>query len=211
MKIIFISSTDTNVGKTFYLIKLIESLKSYGKKIHALKPLESGFNFVNSDIKKISLSLNTNKLEDVNYMTFKLASSIYEASLVEKMNFNLEGLKSFISKKIFDFRDYDYLLIEGAGGLYSPLTINYFMKDLALEFCDSIILISDCELGCINRILINYLILKQSALDIHIFVNVRNKAFVLSQRFLENYFAKIENVFFSYNYDELFAHLLKKE
>lgn len=197
MIVTFVSSTDTGIGKTHVIRTMISKLHEIGVKVFALKPLESGFNLESSDCNAILSAKNVYndnplKLEDINYKTYNRICSIYGA----QPNFNLNEFRGYMKHKLETLRDYDVVLVEGAGGLFSPITLEYFMLDIAREFCDQVLLISHSSLGCINHIVLNHKILKCAKLKFLIYVNVRDDNFYKdSLPFLSRYSSHISSLF----------------
>lgn len=196
MRVIFISATDTNIGKTYTADILINECFKLGKKAFYIKPLESGFVYESSDCKKILDLLNTKynnlNLSDINYKTYALPSSIYQADI----DFDLVRFRAFLKSKINTLRNsVDILFIEGAGGLFSPIKLNYFMKDVAIEFCSKLILISSANIGCINHILLNMNFLKNTDLDFFISINIKNESRQDFENISKHYLVEFFNQF----------------
>ncbi len=147
---IFITATNTNIGKTFATSLLIEKFLKQGFKVGVFKPFESGGR---EDSKKLLEKSKRDDLtlDDINPYYFSLPASPYVAKGSEKINFD-KVKKSF--KKIV--ASSDVVLVEGAGGLMVPIEKDFFMIDL-IEFLDmdKTLLVTSNKLGSINDTMLN--------------------------------------------------------
>lgn len=160
---IFITATDTNVGKTYLTCKLLEHLENSFAK----KPIETGIDANNretSDTYKIENKLEDIykkeiSKEDINLYTFPIAAAPFISD--KNMEIDIEKLKSFSSQKNFK-----YNIIEGAGGIMVPISKDYYMLDFIKSVSPELtIVVSDMKLGCINRVLLSSHILKQNNIN----------------------------------------------
>jgi len=156
MKSLFISATNTDVGKTFATIKLIDKLAQKGYKVGVFKPIESGVENIPTDAKillercqKYNPNFRSLTPFDITAYTFKLPSAPFCATN------NIIEIKPIIDKYNELSKLCDILLIEGAGGLLVPITIDYMMIDLALEFKSEVFLVTPTTLGSINSTLLS--------------------------------------------------------
>ena len=150
----FITGTGTDIGKTFVTSLLIEHLGQKNKMI-GIKPIAAGIeadNSLNNDV--TSLLKSSNSLltgEDINFYTFKKAVSPHIGAEEEKVNVDFE----FIKNKIDVLADqFDHILIEGVGGLMSPVDNSRTNLDLIKYLHVPVILIVGLKLGCINEALL---------------------------------------------------------
>jgi dethiobiotin synthetase len=101
-----------------------------------------------------SLLKSSNSLltgEDINFYTFKKAVSPHIGAEEEKVNVDFE----FIKNKIDVLADqFDHILIEGVGGLMSPVDNSRTNLDLIKYLHVPVILIVGLKLGCINEALL---------------------------------------------------------
>ncbi len=156
-KKLFITATGTNVGKTYAACKILEHLGRQGVKIGAVKPIETGVSSVPADADKLlkicqKYNLNFRELEplDICAYTFALPAAPYSADTQNIIK--IENIKD----KIAEIESLcDYLIIEGAGGLYVPIKSNYFMIDLIKELNCQTLLVTPSHLGCINETLLS--------------------------------------------------------
>ncbi len=156
-KHLFITATNTNIGKTYAACKILEFLGNSGVKIGACKPIETGVANIPQDAKRLldlckKYNKNFKNLTpfDIAAYTFSLPAAPYSADTngiidIEKIKNKIQELSKLC----------DYLIIEGAGGLYVPITKNYFMIDLIKELNCQTLLITPSHLGCINETLLS--------------------------------------------------------
>ena len=156
-KQLFITATNTDIGKTYASVKILEHLGNHGVKIGAIKPIETGVTNIPQDAKRLldvckKYNKNFENLtpSDITAYTFSLPAAPYSADtngIIE-----IDRVKSKIEEisKLCDF-----LIIEGAGGLYVPIKKNYFMIDLIKELNCQTLLITPSHLGCINETLLS--------------------------------------------------------
>ena len=169
MKKIFITATNTDIGKT-YTTKLL--LKEYAKKgfrVGVIKPIETGVvngNFLDGFelfnlVKELNSEFRNLTIKDIVPISFELPAAPYIASGFANIDIDI------INKAILKLENYcDLLLIEGAGGLYVPINRDYMMIDLIKELNVATLLVTHCSLGCINDTL-----LSKNSLDIK---NIKN-------------------------------------
>lgn len=179
MKVFFVSGVDTDVGKTFVAQKLIDCLIQRGIRALSIKPIETGSEENPPDsmlhffqAKAIFPML---KFEEINFYSFELPSAPSVADV--KKIISLENVFEKISQ--LQNKGIDILLIEGAGGLFTPIKDDYFMlsfaQDLKRRLDAKVILICDDRLGMIHRFLSAKFILDSFQLESLFFVNILNQ------------------------------------
>ena len=167
-KRIFITGSNTDIGKTFITNQLLKIMIKKGVSVIPFKPIETGCKKINHKLIPNDSSIyfkTLNKsitLEKINPYRFYNAISPTMAMILEKKNY---FLKDYI-KKISLLPKSEYILIEGAGGLFSPIAkdgLNIdFIKKAKLE---TIFVVKD-ELGAITNTLANLEALKYHKIKI---------------------------------------------
>ena len=163
MKSIFITATNTDIGKTYTTIKLSDELNRMGYKVGVFKPIETGVKTLPEDgVKLLKASKNTDiTLDDVVPVRFSLPAAPFVAKQDKKINFE-KILKSYQKIKA----NSDIVLVEGAGGLLVPVEENFFMIDfIKLLDIDKTLLVTSNALGSINETLLSINLLKQKKVD----------------------------------------------
>lgn len=157
MKSIFITGTDTGVGKTLVGGAIARALSQSGRKIGVLKPFETGCtgdekNLVAADA--LFLKQMADCLEDINTicpyrMRHPLAPAV--AASLESIQVDLDHIQAIFSEMQ---QRYDIVLVEGAGGLMVPLAENILTADLVKTLQLPLIIVSRLSLGTINHTLL---------------------------------------------------------
>lgn len=152
----FITGTDTGIGKTFVTTALIYELKRRGVKTGAIKPVQSGGgrfsrNQLRGDADLLARASNFEGTPElINPYDFSESLSPHLVSRISGSEIRMEKvLASFASMKA----SYDTLLVEGAGGLMTPVSDGVFMVNLAKLFNLPLIIVAGSRLGTINHTL----------------------------------------------------------
>jgi len=161
-KRIFITATNTNVGKTYTTSLLLRELADSGLKVGVFKPIETGVEEEPLDGKKlfdIALSLNPGlSVLDLNTVV-PYQFALPAAPMVAKGDVKID--LNYLSKKLSLIEELcDVVLIEGAGGLMVPVEEDLFMVDFISYFKASVLLVSPSKLGSINDTLLSQYLLE---------------------------------------------------
>ncbi len=144
---IFITATGTDVGKTYISALIVKNLREQGINCGYYKPALSGDVFPNDCeyvLKTAGLEIDAN-----NYVSYKFkpALSPHLASIIENKPIKLEKiLKDFERIK----KEFDYLIVEGAGGIVCPFAQNLLLPDVIKALGLDIIIVASASLGTIN-------------------------------------------------------------
>lgn len=151
----FITGTDTHIGKTWTTVALMNYFKSQGKTVAGMKPVASGCELINGRL------VNTDALlmqqhasinlayEAINPYAYELPISPHLAGRENPADFSELQIKFKQLKK-----QTDIVLVEGAGGWYSPLTARQSNGDLAKVLDLPVLLVVGIRVGCINHALL---------------------------------------------------------
>jgi dethiobiotin synthetase len=160
-KAVFITGTDTDIGKTFVSCLILRAINSLGLKSFGIKPIASGCVENNVGIleNNDALCLQDNAsikkaYEVINPIKFKKPIAPHIAA-DEK---NLSLTKSIVSQAITNSlqEEADINLIEGVGGWSVPLTNTELFSDVVIELNIPVILVVGIKLGCLNHALLTY-------------------------------------------------------
>lgn len=152
----FITGTDTEVGKTHFACRYIKELVEQSMRVGVYKPVSSGFlrEDRRSDPFRLRNSLGVQgdkvALEKINPYCFLAPLAPPVAARQEGRVIDDELL---VSGAQAWHGDCDLLLVEGAGGLFSPITWTMTNADLALRLRFPLILVAENRLGCVHQIL----------------------------------------------------------
>lgn len=145
-KTIYITGTDTGVGKTVLTALLLQYLREKGTNTLAVKPFCSGSR---QDV-KILKALQNNVLTncEINPYYFKAALAPLVAARRHRKTISLHP----VLRKIRAIqKQCDLLLIEGAGGLLSPLGEGVTNRDIITNTADVMLIVGRNRLGTINH------------------------------------------------------------
>ncbi|MBR3622389.1 MAG: dethiobiotin synthase [Selenomonadaceae bacterium] len=148
-KMLFISGTGTDVGKTYFSGLLLKGMLEKGLNAGYYKPIVSGgLGDVESVLKVSGLKREP---EELNTYCFPEPVSPELAARKRGLEFDFEKIKNKAENLA---KEFDYLIIEGAGGLGCPLKVNSdevltyadFAKNLSLPT----LLVAPAGLGCLS-------------------------------------------------------------
>ena len=148
-RIYFIIGTDTGVGKTVFTALLTRRLREKEVRVAALKPLCSGGR-VDARVLRAA-SGHVLSLDEINPWHFRAPLAPLLAARLEKKSVKLREVISHIQQVSQRF---ETVVVEGAGGLRSPLGENFDAQDCLLALRATPILICPNRLGAINQVLL---------------------------------------------------------
>ena len=157
-KRIFVTATNTNIGKTYTTKLLLKEFASRGFSVGVIKPIETGVidglapdaDELLECVKELNPKLWSLEAEDIVPITYKLAASPFVAS--NNIPLDLKKIKIKIEEMEASC---DIVIIEGAGGLYVPIDDKNMMIDLISHLNAVALLVTHCSLGCINDTLLS--------------------------------------------------------
>lgn len=201
-QIIFITATNTDIGKSYASEVFLKKLAKQGQKVGYFKPIETGVITHPLDgtkllniTKKLNPSFQFN-INDVVKYQFRLAASPFVAN--QHLTININPILSQAKKLL---KKCDILVVEGAGGLMVPITKNYFMidliKDFEKKFDTQTVLIVPSVLGSINDTLLSQNMLNQYNIKYDWYINLykNKKEFKkITLPFYQKYFKKIRYI-----------------
>ena len=168
---LFITGTDTGVGKSVFTACIALSILNTGKKVAVIKPIQSG---KPKDSDYLS-ELCNNKIPVFNFYSLNLPAAPLIASRSENTEINTERIVGEIRKLE---KQYDSLIIEGVGGIAVPIKEKvetphsplYLVSDLIKELNYPLIIVARPDLGTINHTVLTIEFAKQKKLNILGFV-----------------------------------------
>ena len=173
-KSIFVTATGTDIGKTYISALLVKKLRDYGFNCGYYKPALSGA------IKQPDGSLlpgdcdfvvKTSKLniKPIDCVTYCFEEAVSPHLAAERLGVKIEKSKI---KSEFEQREknYDYLVVEGAGGITCPFCITedktMLLPDVIKKLGEDIVIVADGGLGTINSVLLTVEYAKSQNLNI---------------------------------------------
>jgi dethiobiotin synthetase len=163
MKSYFIIGTDTDCGKTYVTSEIASYLLKHNYLIKALKPVASGCKIENGQkISEDALILSKYANNDDEICPWKLTMPVspHLAAKNDGIELSSKEIINFCTSS--KFKNLDYLLIEGAGGLFVPLNSSETWVDILKIIKIPVILVVGMKLGCINHALLTAFALNQN-------------------------------------------------
>lgn len=165
----FITGTDTEVGKTIASGALLQAAQNAGYRCAGYKPVASGSLQTPEGVRnEDALHLQANSAiplsyDEVNPLAFVEPTSPHIVSAEEQRPIAFatlsRGLAALETKA-------DWVLVEGAGGWFTPLTATQTFADWVREEQLPVILVVGIKLGCINHAMLTAQAIAQAGLTL---------------------------------------------
>ncbi|PIC67193.1 dethiobiotin synthase [Sporosarcina sp. P21c] len=156
VSILFITGTDTDVGKTVATVLLSDFLSENGQQFVPFKPIQTGAVLHNERLTApdiMTYELASGREQPISDYLFPTPCSPHLAARWEDVQIDTNRLTQTVKKLSENF---DGMVIEGAGGLYVPLTSEgYCMIDWMEELKAPVILVARAGVGTINHTLLS--------------------------------------------------------
>jgi len=160
---IFITGTDTGVGKTHVTALILAELRRRGVRAAAFKPIACGIGGRRDAEIYAAIMNHEQPLDVINpvYLRHPLAPSV--AAKIERKRIDL-GLILRVYRQLA--AEYEVVLVEGAGGLMVPIRDDYFVGDLAKKLKLPVLVVARLGLGTINHSLLTMRAARSMRLDV---------------------------------------------
>ena len=156
-RVLFFTGTDTDVGKTYVAGLTIAELRHSGRCVAAYKPVASGCHEESGELVSgdaIALWEATGRRDDLR----DVCPQRFRAPLAPPAAAALEGQRVCEERMTLGFakvaRGADCVVVEGAGGLFSPLSEDMFNADLARRLGGDLVIVAPNRLGVIHQVLV---------------------------------------------------------
>jgi dethiobiotin synthetase len=165
---IFITGTDTGVGKTVVSAALAILLRQRGVKVGVMKPVTSGCvesdgRLVSEDAELLAACAGVGMSEDI--APYRLREPVAPSAAAEK-----DGIRIEFSRILAAYHSladsYDFIIVEGAGGLMVPLAGGLLVADLVKLLALPLMVIARPGLGTVNHTLLTCFAARQLELDL---------------------------------------------
>lgn len=157
---IFITATGTDIGKTYVSGLIVKRLRQAGLNAGYYKPALSGADLIDGklvpgDCTAVAdmAGLHVRPEEMASYV-YKTAVSPHLASQIEKRPIDVQTILADFTKAK---KQYDYLTVEGCGGLVCPLRLDeqkFLLTDLIKRLQLDILVVASAALGTVNDVLL---------------------------------------------------------
>ena len=181
MNSFFVTGTDTDVGKTCVSAALAKHFRDNDVDVGVMKPFASGYkatpDSVSEDVEILMKYSGANDSIDlVNPYYFEIPTSPYDAS--KQLNLEID-----ISKVIESYNQlssiHDIVIVEGIGGIMTPISRNYFVSDLISDLQLSSFIVTGSKIGAVNHFMLTYEHARQKNLNL--------KGFFINQNVSDGY------------------------
>ena len=181
MNSFFVTGTDTDVGKTCVSAALAKHFRDNDVDMGVMKPFASGYkatpDSVSADVEILMKYSGVNDSIDlVNPYYFEIPTSPYDAS--KQLNLEID-----ISKVIESYNQlssiHDIVIVEGIGGIMTPISRNYFVSDLISDLQLSSFIVTGSKIGAVNHFMLTYEHARQKNLNL--------KGFFINQNVSDGY------------------------
>lgn len=169
MKTLFVTGTDTGVGKTFVTCALARRARELGKRVFAFKPIETGCRQVDGRLIGEDQELlveaagnwQTGELRGAYQFLMPAAPSVAAAA---------EGRKIELGRIALNLKSgsqgMDLVLVEGAGGWRVPVVDGIDMGGLAAQLASRVVVVARAGLGTINHSLLTLEAIERGGMDV---------------------------------------------
>ncbi len=150
----FVAGTDTGVGKTRVTAALLAAARVQGLSASGMKPVASGAELISGRmasadaLQLAAASQQATPYEELNPYCLEIAISPHIAAKLANISINIAKIVTISTKLRLAS---DLLLIEGAGGWYTPIGERESMADLARALGCPVVLVVGLKLGCLNH------------------------------------------------------------
>lgn len=199
MAVFFVSGIDTDAGKSIATGVLARSLRKKGINVITQKFIQTGWTGISEDILKHREIMGIEPLEvDKNggtcpyVMTYP--ASPHLAAEIDKITIDPEVIHQ---ATIELEKQYELVLLEGAGGLYVPVTRSFWTIDYIQKYHYPLILVTSSKLGSINHTLMSLELCRQRGIEVSYVVYndfpndsewIKNDSLTIIRDYLKEYF-----------------------
>ncbi len=164
-RILFVTGTDTGVGKTFVAAALLRALADKGQRVVGIKPVETGCGVAIAPEEDGAILAAASGQASPRAALTRLLRPVAPpvAAEVEGVRLSLDTWRETIERLS---EDHELVVVEGAGGLLSPLTWRSNLRDLILTTQGRALVVAADKLGTINHTLLTLEALGRSAVGV---------------------------------------------
>lgn len=203
MAVYFISGIDTDAGKSIVTGVIARTLLNKGVNVVTQKFIQTGCIGISEDILKHREIMGIEPLEvDKDGTTcpyvMTYPASPHLAAEIDKVDIDVKRIHQSTVKLA---AMYDMVLLEGAGGLYVPVTRDYLTIDYIQEYKHPLILVSSSKLGSINHTLMSLELCRLRGIEVKYVVYndfpndsefIKNDSITIIRQYLQQHFPECE-------------------
>jgi len=153
---VFVTGTDTGVGKTVVAAGIAGAMKRDGINVGVMKPIATGTpkenGFKSSDAELLAKIAGSKDPEsEINPVFLPFEASPFAASRALNMDIELDEVFSAFKRLT---GKHEFVVVEGIGGVMVPIKQNYFVIDMIKEMNIPVLIVSRAALGTLNHTLL---------------------------------------------------------
>lgn len=158
---LFVTGTDTEIGKTYFSAWLVRHWRKQGFHAAALKPISSGGT---EDAQALRAAAdNELTIEEINIMRFRTPAAPHVSAQVDNIQFNWKAIAESIDAARHRF---SHLIVEGIGGWLVPLEGKKSVREWAMEIKLPVVVVARAGLGTINHTLLTVESIERAGLPV---------------------------------------------
>lgn len=168
----FVTGTDTEIGKTTTTAQLVKNIAEKGKSVYAIKPVTAGMETddngqtYSDDARRINQFANVKPpLSVIAPIQLATPCSPHIAAQLDNVTLTKTQLVDTIHKS-FAAYPADVILVEGAGGWFTPINEQETLADLAAALKYPVILVVGIKLGSLNHAMLTLQAIWQAGLKV---------------------------------------------
>ena len=143
---LFITGTDTGVGKTHTAAQVLRLLRAAGTSCAGMKPICCGDRRDGEHL--LAAGSDGLTIDNVNPVWLKTPAAPIVGGIMEEVNIDIEQiLAAFHALQ----NRVDHVVVEGVGGWLVPIRSDYFVSDLVVEMGLPVLVVAQNRLGCLNH------------------------------------------------------------
>jgi dethiobiotin synthetase len=146
---LFLTGTDTNVGKSYIAALIVRALRAAGRDSVGLKPICCGGR---EDAELLHAAAEgAISLNEINPVWLRAPAAPFTASLIENRAIDLDLIRESFARAR---QAHESVIVEGVGGWLVPITRDFSVADLAAEFGLPVAIVVANRLGALNHALL---------------------------------------------------------
>ena len=158
---VFITATDTEVGKTVVSAGIAGALKSKGLNVGVMKPVATGVIKTKAGLRSNDVGFLMKSIESrddpelVNPIRFELPLAPLSVLMISKIDISLDKIKTKIKSAFVKLCSrHDFVVVEGIGGILVPIKQDYLVADMIKDLNLPVVVVARPGLGTINHTLL---------------------------------------------------------
>ena len=172
----FVTGTDTEIGKTTTTAQLVKNIAQQGKSVYAIKPVTAGLETddngrtYSDDARRINQFANVKPpLSAIAPIQLATPCSPHIAAQLDDVTLTNTQLVDTINNAIADYPA-DVILVEGAGGWFTPINEQETLADVAAALKYPVIIVVGIKLGSLNHAMLTLQAIWQAGLKVALVV-----------------------------------------